>query len=110
MRTTHIYALFNNAISNALEAVRQVENPDKRIIDITLAQENNEIGIVVTNYFEGSRQIVNGLPATTKEDRNHHGFGIMSMKYIAELYHGTISTTAENEIFTLQIHIPNPVK
>lgn len=109
MRTTHIYSLFNNALGNALEAVRSVTNPDMRVVDISVAQNGGMIEIEVSNYFEGERSIQDGLPlATTKDDKNHHGFGIMSMKYVAEQYGGTLQTTVLGPIFTLKIQIPMP--
>lgn len=108
MRTSHIYSLFNNAISNAMEAVRTVENPEKRVISVTVNKVVNAVEICITNYYEGPRTISNGQPATTKENRNQHGFGIMSMKYVVDLYHGTLDVSTDNDIFTLQVHIPIP--
>lgn len=108
MRTSHIYSMFNNAISNAMEAVHKVENPEKRIISIAVNKIDNNIDICITNYFEGTRQIANGLPVTTKENRNQHGFGVMSIKYITEFYRGTLEISVDKDIFTLHIHIPIP--
>ena len=111
MRTTHIYSLFNNALGNALEAVRSVPDPQMRIVNITVAQNAGAVEIEVSNYFQGERTIQNGMPVTTtKKDQNHHGFGMMSMKYVAEQYGGKLQTSAEGSIFTLRITIPVPNK
>lgn len=108
MRTSHIYALFNNALGNALEAVRKVSNPEKKTISISITHDHRVMIISIANYFEGTVRIKDGLPVTTKDDHNHHGFGVMSMRYITELYHGTFETSVEKDIFTLELRIPLP--
>lgn len=106
MRTRHIYALFNNAISNAVEAVRKIPDPQKRVIGLTVCRENGKIEMECTNYYEGTLTMMNGLPRTEKEDSGHHGFGTMSMRYIAEQYHGQMTVEARKGIYTLHITIP----
>ncbi len=110
MRTRHIYALFSNALRNAVEAVRKVSDQERRIISINVEQVGDRAEITVTNYCTEMPDMPNDLPSTTKADRNHHGFGIMSMKYIAGQYRGAMSTNVQNGIFTLSIAIPLPSK
>lgn len=43
---------------------------------------------------------------TTKHDRQEHGYGMKSIRHIAEKYGGTITVDAKDQIFTLQILIP----
>lgn len=107
MRTTYVYALFNNALGNALEAVRKLDNPDMRVIDLTVRRIEDMLVITVTNYYNGE---LNPDNATTKEDKSQHGLGIKSMKYIAELYGGTLSTSADGCLFELCCRIPIPAK
>ena len=47
-----------------------------------------------------------GLPRTTKDVSNYHGFGIKSIKYIVEKYAGTVSVSVEQGIFDLKILFP----
>ncbi len=108
MRTRHIYALFNNAISNALEAVRKVSDPEKRVIGVTVEQAGDAAEIEITNYYEGNIQLNGALPQTSKEDRHHHGFGTLSMRYIAEQYHGVMTVEAKKSIYTLHVSLPIP--
>ena len=111
MSMSHVYALFNNAIGNAIEAVRQISDLEKRVISITVRREDANVVIHVVNYFAGERNISGGLP-TTKQNRNRHGFGMRSMKYITEQYHGTLSAAVRGECFHLTIIFPesNTVK
>ncbi len=110
MRTRHVYALFNNAIGNALEAVRKVSDPGKRVIGLTVERADGNVEIEVTNYYEGPLRTDDdgNLPRTTKADSSHHGFGTMSMRYIAEQYRGSLSLEARRGIYTLHVSIPLP--
>ena len=109
MRTRHVYALFNNAIGNALEAVRRVENPEKRVIGVTVEKTGSgTVEIEITNYYEGNLPL-NGAPRqTSKEDKQHHGFGAMSMRYTAEQYRGSMAVEAKKGIYTLHVSLPIP--
>ena len=104
MRTRHIYALFNNAIGNALEAVRQVEAPEQRVIGVTVARQDGRAEIEVTNYYRPAP--VKG--GTSKADTAHHGFGTKSMRYIAEQYGGSLVAETGGGIYTLHISLPLP--
>jgi len=108
MSASHLYSLFNNAISNALEAVLKVRDPEKRVIGITVRRDGDGVSIDITNYFSSAVKIVDGLPVTTKEDKNRHGFGVRSMRYIVDQYHGTLSASTEGELFSLDIRLPRP--
>lgn len=106
MRTTHIYALFSNALGNALEAVRKLPTPDKKMIDLTVCQVNQHVEISVINYFTGE------LPAngkrTTKNNPAQHGFGLRSMSYIVESYGGTLDVSENGTVFEVICRIPIP--
>ena len=109
MRTRHVYALFNNAIGNALEAVRKVSDPERRVIGLTVEREGGSVEIEVTNYYEGEvRTDGSGAARTTKADSGRHGFGTMSMRYIAEQYRGSLTLEARRGIYTLHVSIPIP--
>ena len=62
--------------------------------------------IQVSNYCETSIKIKNGYPVTTKADKNSHGFGIKSIKYTVEKYHGTLTYNINKNWFELKILIP----
>lgn len=107
MRTTHIYALFDNALENALEAVRKLDDSEMRVVNLSVTQNTDVVEILVSNYFRGELPLRDGLPlTTTKDDKNRHGFGTLSMKYVAELYGGTLAAAVKGSIFTLSISIP----
>ena len=55
------------------------------------------------NFYSGELAFENGLPITTKIDKNYHGFGMQSIKMIVEKYKGTMTSSAKDGIFHLNI-------
>lgn len=108
LESSEIYALFGNAFDNAIEAVLSVKNEEKRIIGLSVKRQLNMVVIHFENYFEGGIDLVGGFPQTTKKDRNYHGFGLRSIRMIAEKYGGSVSVLAEDNVFNLNILIAIP--
>lgn len=97
-----IFALFGNALDNALNAVKLVEDESKRNISVIVRRVGEATAIHVENYYVGQLNFYDGLPQTA-EDKNFHGFGMKSIKIITEKYNGTMSMSSENNIFILDI-------
>lgn len=104
----HIYSLLGNAFDNAIEGLSSVREEDKREINTSITRCRNMSLIRVSNYFLNNIVVENGFPKTTKADKDNHGFGVKSMKTIAELYGGNIYFSVNNNLFTLLIMIPIP--
>ena len=99
-----LYSLFGNAVDNAMEAVMKIQNHDKRNISLIVRNVENYLSISIENYYEGKINFGDdGLPLTTKFDTDYHGYGVKSIKYIVDKYHGTLSITTKNDIFKLYI-------
>ena len=107
VRTRHLYSLLNNAIGNAIEAVRKLEEAGMKTISVTVARERENAVIEVTNFFDGKPIRPGG---TSKADHSRHGFGTMSMRYIAESYGGSICSTIDGRLYSLRITLPIPEK
>lgn len=105
MSASDIYSLFGNALDNAFEAVKNIENTGKRLISINVKESMGLISIHIQNNYLGNIIFDNDLPVTTKNTQ-FHGFGIKSIKMIVEKYKGTMTLNAENGIFNLNILIP----
>lgn len=105
MDKTDIYALFGNLIDNAMEAVTKLTDAEKRIIDLTVrGGGDNMVAISVSNYFDGNLVTdVDGLPATTKGNKEYHGFGLKSIRYIVQKYNGDLSISTHDNLFTADI-------
>lgn len=108
MKLEDIYAVFGNALDNAITAVMSLQDMEKRIISLKIITQKNIMVIQIQNYYDAKLQFEKGLPITTKSKPQEHGFGMKSIRYTAEKYNGTITVRAEGQIFTLQILIPIP--
>lgn len=106
MKLEDIYAIFGNALDNAIEAVLELEDAGKRIISAKIITQNDLFMIQIQNYFDKKLHFENGIPLTTKKNKRDHGFGLKSIQYTAEKYNGIITVQAENQIFMLQVLIP----
>ncbi len=104
-----LYALLGNAIDNAVEYVARLEDPEKRQISLTIRSQGGIVSIQTNNICLEKLETEDGLPVTTKKDRYAHGFGLKSIRYIAEKYGGAMTATVENNVFILQVMLPGSV-
>lgn len=103
-------SLFGNLIDNAIEAVMRLENPEKAIINLNIRTLNGTVFIHCENYFDSSLDIVDGMPRTTKQDRDYHGFGLKSIRFIVEKYDGSMTIIPEDDVFNVNMIIPIPTE
>ncbi|MCF0133211.1 MAG: sensor histidine kinase [Blautia sp.] len=101
-----ISSLFGNALDNAIESVAAIENPEERLIHFTISRNKGFLRIKVENRYRGNVNFEDGLPQTTKNDRNYHGYGIKSIQTIVKKYGGSVTIIADGGWFELRILIP----
>jgi hypothetical protein len=101
-----IYTLFGNAVDNAIEAVMQLEE-DMRVVNLTVKQKQDRVDISLYNYYQAELEFDNGLPQTTKGNKDYHGFGMKSIQRVVDKYEGYLSVTTEENVFTLDIFFPH---
>lgn len=108
-----LYALFGNALDNAIEATRRVPEGG-RSISVNVRQAIGMAVIHVENTCAGTAVFVDGLPQTTKRaasgarDTANHGIGTRSMRALAERHDGLFSAAQRGNIFCLDITLPLP--
>lgn len=101
------FYLFSNIIDNAIEATREVKDPEKRIIGIALQKKGEEFLIEEYNYFEGARNFQGEeLPTTKQDKKTKHGLGIKSIRMFAEEYGGKLELKIHGNMFFLALQIP----
>ena len=100
---SEIFSLFSNALGNAVEASRNLEEA-KRQISIIVKRSGDLVSISVTNYYQGELRFEDDLPVTTRPDpEDFHGYGLKSMRAIARKYGGRLKVKAEDGVFSLTI-------
>lgn len=109
MQVADIYALFGNALDNAINATMELNDPSKRVINVRFSSQGNLMLIQIQNYHQRRLRFRNGLPITTHQDATRHGFGMKSMLHTVEQYGGTMQVDDTDSVFTLRIPLPkNP--
>lgn len=106
MSAMDLCTIFGNALDNAIEYELTIPEKKKRIVRIEVFAKNSFLIIRVENYFEGTLQLTNGLPDTTKAERDYHGFGLKSIRYTVEKYGGSMNVDAAGNWFRLHILLP----
>lgn len=102
VKTHHLYALLGNAIDNAMEAASALPE-EERVISFSLRRQGEMVHIHVENPCAEEPAMRDGLPVTTKGDEDYHGFGMLSMRAVAEQYGGGLSVAAGDGLFTLDV-------
>lgn len=106
MHVVDICTILGNALDNAIECEVQIEEHDKRLIHVAVIHKNNFVILRFENYFEGSLDLSDKLPKTTKAKSEYHGFGLKSIKYTAEKYGGYITVNQNESWFELNVMLP----
>lgn len=106
MDPVDLYTIFGNALDNAIECVRDLKDTEKRVVSVNVFSKPSMVVLQVENYYEQAIKFSGGLPITSKEDTDYHGFGMRSIRSTAEKYGGSVSIDTENHIFLLCVVIP----
>lgn len=106
MRSADIYSLFGNAIDNAVEAVQQLSDDGSRVISVSVKRTMDMVMLHFENAYDGVLTFMDELPVTTKKDKRYHGFGMKSIRLIAEKYEGVLSVNTADNLFRLNILLP----
>ena len=94
-------------IDNAIESVLMVSDEEKKVISTSIWTKGNLLLIQIQNYMENEKiNFSEGLPVTTKNAHDGHGYGLKSVRKCVEKYNGSMDITAENHMFSLTIIIP----
>lgn len=93
--------LLGNMLDNAAEACAKCA-PENRVIEVNIAV-GDDLSVSVANTFSG--EIDSGL-ATTKPDSDRHGFGVKSIRHIAEKHNGSAVFFTEGDMFCCEVDLP----
>lgn len=103
-----LYALFGNILDNAVEATSALRDPDRKSISLVVKRHSHMVSIHEENYCNGRPSFEDGLPVTTKPDKESHGFGSKSMRLIAQKYGGALVQDFKDGTFLVTVMLPLP--
>ena len=105
LKDTEVYSLFGNLLDNAIKAVLPLPI-DNRVIGLSIKRNNSFLVIHSHNYHSGDIRFEDGLPITTEQDVENHGYGTRSILLTAKKYGGTASFESKDNIFHVNILFP----
>ena len=77
-----------------------------RAISLRVKRSANMLLIHEDNYFNGRLKYSNGNLVTSKDNTTDHGYGVMSIKRVAEKYGGSVSLSTSGNVFSLDVLLP----
>lgn len=92
-----------NLLDNAIEAVRNQK--DKRI-DLDMYELKGMYYVTVSNTIDSSVLQSNPQLSTTKEEKDKHGIGLNSVRYLIKRMDGSFQTREENGWFLSYVSFP----
>lgn len=97
-----VSVILNNALQNAMENARKSEAP---YISVLSYHRNHAYMIEISNSFTGNLQWdeERGLPVTSKEKTEGHGYGLSNIRMVARKYAGDIAIDVKDHEFRLSI-------
>lgn len=99
LQSADLCAILGNLLDNALEAAKQVPNPEHRFIRLTIRRINQMLVIKTENSFMTAPIEKNGALKTSKDGNGLHGWGLKSAQAAAEKYDGMVQTSYSGNTF-----------
>lgn len=96
--------LIGNLLDNAIAAAEKCD-PDLRLIEVKISSAGSRLVIVVKNSILASVLKENPDLNSTKQDPSEHGFGVKTIKYIAEKYSGSCDFFEEGLVFVGRVEL-----
>ena len=94
-----VSVILNNALDNAIEAAGKCGEPE---ISLVSHCRRRAYLIEITNTCRSAPVTDGEFPASTKAGEGH-GIGLVSIRRVAEKYHGTAEVVCDGERFTLTV-------
>lgn len=99
---TELCSLLSNALENAIQATRKIEDKDKRQINLRLFSKNTKLCIDIRNTYEIEPVLKQGLPVSPLSKEQDHGYGTKSMAHIIEKHGGVYQFSIQDGWFIFQ--------
>lgn len=97
--------LIGNAFDNAIEACQKIEHGREKRITLEMSSVNQALFFSIAN---SSADTSAEHLQSDKEDLKNHGFGLKSIRYIADQYNGSVTVRTDGQMFRLEVVLQNP--
>lgn len=96
--------LLVNLLDNAIEAVREVEEKERKI-KINIHPHHNKLLINMSNSVAYNPIQNNKLVQRKKPNKHEHGYGLVNVKYVVDKYDGFMEYSCEDNEFEINVLI-----
>lgn len=96
--------IVGNGMDNAIEAVANINNDDKKYIELSILYKKSCLCIIIRNPYEHillydeEHHIV-----SSKKNQSNHGIGLSSIRTALEKFQGNMYINTDQSIFTLKM-------
>ena len=104
-----ICIVLGNALENAIEACRNLDNTEERFISNEVKALSKSLLIKIENSYNGNLNIQDGNYLSTKREKSG-GIGLQNIKKVVESYGGYIKIEHDGKVFTLMAAFPLSAK
>ena len=98
-----LVVILGNLLTNAIEAVEQME--DNRWFDLRIIYRQGSLCIRMENPYEHVPVMRNDRFMTVKKHKQYHGIGLESVRHVVRNYQGEMQISTENQLFSVEIFL-----
>ena len=104
-QTADLISLLGNLLNNALQGTETLP-ADQRGIQLRMAAVNEEnLYILASNTFDGKVRKDGGRYLSTRRKRGYRGFGLRSIRMVAEKYGGEANIYHKDKVFYVDLNM-----
>jgi signal transduction histidine kinase len=97
-----ISIILSNLLDNAIEASEKLKTVNPEIV-LNISKKSGYYSILVKNRLENSVLSSNKRLQTSKADKQHHGYGLKTVRLIAEAHNGMTDIYEKDSYFIVNI-------
>lgn len=97
LNASDLMVILGNLLDNSITAAEKVK--DDPFIKVEVSYSKGMLFISIENAYCGKIIEINGHLLTTKNNKEHHGYGLNNVKKVLELYHGMVEFEHTKNIF-----------
>lgn len=99
LNASDLMVILGNLLDNSITAAEKVK--DNPFIKVGVSYSKGMLFISIENAYFGKIIEINGHLLTTKNNKEHHGYGLSNVRKVLEAYHGMIEFEHTKNIFRI---------
>lgn len=102
IRPDDLCAIYANLLQNAVEELQRRKAGEEAALLITFSENEHLMNMEIENSLSGSKTDL----ATSKEDKELHGFGMVNVRETVEKNHGKLQVEIRRDSFYVSVMLP----